>query len=605
MSQIKFRHGRKFPPRITREDLYKRTNQKVEECGVNNHFQALFTDKIAKEVVGLKEYKYESVQPELKLKNDVSWRSAFTVVQHYLNDFQMKITLNTISTEAQKQKLPANEAILQKTNSVSFLGQLVDDSSNLPTFKDRVELFAKDENLPETSQANHSSKHSSPQKYTPKEQEKLFEPKNTKNNFNALPSNPIPTNERQNDIPQNLSNDNDDFEDIQIEDDDINNILDEPPKKSPVKPVNSNKNVVQEEKFSDEFEDSLNEEENSTNGKTITQTVFSKSDFSIKVDELQSDDGKQEAENKQLLQNLMTEQQPKAELESQKQNLDQVQNQTNNEVEEINSDFDADIPLDDSNSEGFASSQNQQNQQNQESNDKDEFVEDDFESDKNVHSDASPIKQPQSNSMANSQNSGAEKVEDFDDDDIDVNLDEDFEIDAEKEKKAEVNAKQQEAAKPPQNSNEEFDDFENTPSADDVDLENLPSSNNTPSKQPEVKKDDDLNHVSDDFDDYEVNIDDDFDEPPKSTSNVSENQTPVKTNKQEEEEEIEVFADDFDNENAKEVESDVVEVDIDDDIQEDEKPQSPKNNDVADIDNRFSQSDDFDDISDQFDIDGE
>ena len=143
-SRLKFRHGRKFPPRVSRDELSERTQQVLSECGVDNHSQAQFTREIAKEVIGLKEYKYESLQPELKLRNDKFWRTAFSVTQSFLKDFQMDLTIDAMKIELQDNRLPLDDRF--KQDSVSFIENLLETNEKLP-FSERVKRFAKRENI--------------------------------------------------------------------------------------------------------------------------------------------------------------------------------------------------------------------------------------------------------------------------------------------------------------------------------------------------------------------------------------------------------------------------------------------------------------------------
>lgn len=527
---IKFRHGRKFPPRISREELYDRTNQRVEECGVNNHFQAQFTNNIAKEVVGLKDHKYESLQPELKLKDAPAWKDAFTVVQQYLTDFQMKITLESISIELQKQKLPVNESFLKNTNSISILSRLVDESSNLPSFIDQVDQFAKEEGIPANGL---ESNQNAAQKYTQKEKNKLFDIKQKKSNENPK----SPNNASAKESPK--VNDNfldDDFDEVEPNIEQKSNV---PPPTSPVKnntnqqkPLSTKSNEA-DEKLSDHFDYSFEEDADTTNGKSITKAVFSKADFSVAVDELQSDDGKQTADNQQMLQQLMAD---NSQNESKQESLvqkdtNQVQEKNqNSDVVEDFSDVDVDIPLDSNSDDDFNGNQSQASDQKaiSKSNPNDtkdinaEIISnDDFEVEVDNQNENSPVKQPETNQVSQDQNSLSNEFEEFDsNDDVDIDIDGDFDHDSEREKKEQPSTPKADNP-PPEN------DFDND-LADDADLDNLPSSNNSPQKTANTANNND-SAIENDFDDFEVDDEDlniDVVESPKAEDVKQQNPEP-------------------------------------------------------------------------------
>lgn len=151
---LHFRNGRKFPQRISKEELYELTQQKLGECGVDVVAQAQFTSLMCKSVVGNNNYMFLSLQPRLKLHTDPAWRAAYTVAISFLQTHQMQITLDTIQTEARNNKLPSHSKILQmapeKGNVLSLLREMVLQSSqgSTPTFREYVVNFSKREKLP-------------------------------------------------------------------------------------------------------------------------------------------------------------------------------------------------------------------------------------------------------------------------------------------------------------------------------------------------------------------------------------------------------------------------------------------------------------------------
>lgn len=151
---LHFRHVRKFPQKVSKEELYELTQQKLGECGVDVVAQAQFTSLMCKNVIGNNNYLFLSLQPHLKLRTDPAWRAAYTVAISFLQIYQMQISLDTIQTEAQNNKLPSHSKILQmapeKGNALSLLREMILQSSqgSKPTFRDYVVKFSKREKLP-------------------------------------------------------------------------------------------------------------------------------------------------------------------------------------------------------------------------------------------------------------------------------------------------------------------------------------------------------------------------------------------------------------------------------------------------------------------------
>ena len=147
---LHFRRGRKFPQRISREELYELVQEKIGECGVDLIAQAQFTSSMAKEVVGHKDHIFSSLQPKLKLRTDPAWRGAFSLVLSILEAYKMQITLDTIQTEVRDKRIPTNMKMLQKKEPKSFLADIVFQTTqgSKKTFRENVLGFSKHENIP-------------------------------------------------------------------------------------------------------------------------------------------------------------------------------------------------------------------------------------------------------------------------------------------------------------------------------------------------------------------------------------------------------------------------------------------------------------------------
>ncbi|KAH0789349.1 hypothetical protein GPJ56_006750 [Histomonas meleagridis] len=192
MSKLHIRNGRKFPPRIPQEELNERTEKKLAECGVDNVSQAKFTCEISKKVIGSKKPIYETLQPNIKCRDDEAWSRAYALVFKFLEEQKMQITLDTINTETQKTKLLLSSAF-DGVNATQYLEEKITKQlQSTESFSQRVAKFVKEEGLDEQA----------PQKISkPVEKDAIKPPKKTIEN----PKRDIPESKPQNKIPLKIA----------------------------------------------------------------------------------------------------------------------------------------------------------------------------------------------------------------------------------------------------------------------------------------------------------------------------------------------------------------------------------------------------------------
>jgi hypothetical protein len=138
---IRVRRGRKFPPRIPKEELNERVSVRLSACGVQNNLQAQYEASAAKVAQTLTDPRFESLKANLKLtRKTKAWKTAFSVVFAYLNEFSMKATHDTIHVEAQNKDFPKDESAFDASRASDYLANLVENANS---FTDHDNRFAE------------------------------------------------------------------------------------------------------------------------------------------------------------------------------------------------------------------------------------------------------------------------------------------------------------------------------------------------------------------------------------------------------------------------------------------------------------------------------
>ena len=149
MRKLHIRNGRKFPPRIPQEELNERVEKKLTECGVDNVSQAKFTCEISKKVIGSKKHIYETLQSNIKFRDDEAWTRAYTLVFKFLEESKMQLTLETINTETQNKRILLSSS-LDGINATSYLEKRIQKQlQSTDSFTQRVARFVKEEHFDE------------------------------------------------------------------------------------------------------------------------------------------------------------------------------------------------------------------------------------------------------------------------------------------------------------------------------------------------------------------------------------------------------------------------------------------------------------------------
>jgi hypothetical protein len=121
---LRLRQGRKFPPRKSNEELAARMHEAMDNCGVQGHLQAEYESEAARLAIGSTDWRLGPCQPNLKLYGDEPWAGAYSAVVAFLKQYDMGITLETLSIEAQGGSLPEWDDFLADETAADCLWRL-------------------------------------------------------------------------------------------------------------------------------------------------------------------------------------------------------------------------------------------------------------------------------------------------------------------------------------------------------------------------------------------------------------------------------------------------------------------------------------------------
>lgn len=160
----KERHVRRIPPHCSKKELLEQTSAELERCGVEMQTQAQFTYEIGKQVIGSRDARFFSLQPELKIRSEEAWNRAYVLVFKYLQKYDMKTTLATIEREFLGKAIPKDTKFLRRQSPIDHMSNLL-ESYKASSFQHRVAKFA---GIPIESQAQPSVQSVAPKMKSPK-----------------------------------------------------------------------------------------------------------------------------------------------------------------------------------------------------------------------------------------------------------------------------------------------------------------------------------------------------------------------------------------------------------------------------------------------------
>ena len=152
-SRLHLPRCRKFPPRVSQEDLKAKTTAVMKEKGANYHFQAQYYEAASKEVVGSTNPKFTTLQPTIKLNNDKTpWAYSYDFVFDFLKKNNMELTLSTINVELGKKNsrlLTGKSNLFNEEDRDQYFSELnhISEQLNYRSFAKEVNEFAQEEGI--------------------------------------------------------------------------------------------------------------------------------------------------------------------------------------------------------------------------------------------------------------------------------------------------------------------------------------------------------------------------------------------------------------------------------------------------------------------------
>lgn len=146
---IRVPRSRKFPSRISQEDLKAKTTAVFKEVGANNHFQAQFYEATSREVIGSNNFRFSTLQPKLKIGGEKeAWQMAYDFIFDFLQKNKMDLTLSTMNTEfLHEGKKPVLTNLFDDIDRNNFFEDLKDQAENSSSFSNHVSDWAKEEGI--------------------------------------------------------------------------------------------------------------------------------------------------------------------------------------------------------------------------------------------------------------------------------------------------------------------------------------------------------------------------------------------------------------------------------------------------------------------------
>jgi hypothetical protein len=143
--RVKLPHCRKFPPRISQEDLKAQITEILKENGTNYHAQAQLYEAASHQVVGSKAPVFCTLQPQVHQHREKAWIIAYEFVYAYLAKYGMDLTKSAMKVEFGASGEPKLTRRFQRTDLDRFYAQLTPNSGQAKTlpFQMRVARTAK------------------------------------------------------------------------------------------------------------------------------------------------------------------------------------------------------------------------------------------------------------------------------------------------------------------------------------------------------------------------------------------------------------------------------------------------------------------------------
>jgi hypothetical protein len=112
----------------------------VDACGVELQTQAQFSHALSKEVVGSHDFRFASLQPKIKMRDEIAWSRAYAIAMQFLEEFEMQTSRATVDHEF-GSAVPCDAAFLREQGPSAYVGRMLRRIEPEP-FRAQIEAFA-------------------------------------------------------------------------------------------------------------------------------------------------------------------------------------------------------------------------------------------------------------------------------------------------------------------------------------------------------------------------------------------------------------------------------------------------------------------------------
>ena len=141
---------KKFPPKLTREQLRFKANEELRQKGVENHLQAIINRNTLEEVLKSENPVFNMIRPSPKQCHKTqAWKIALEFVLDYVKAYQLSETNKTIHLELKEVGDPKSTGFFIKNNREEYFKKLQHVSKKLAyvTFEEKLIEFKKQQAL--------------------------------------------------------------------------------------------------------------------------------------------------------------------------------------------------------------------------------------------------------------------------------------------------------------------------------------------------------------------------------------------------------------------------------------------------------------------------
>ena len=132
-----------YTERVDQLKLNDMTAKRLQECGTDNHLQAMFYSLLATNINKTPINQFAPLKPHIRDKTRESWMIAFQIVNEFLSSSEMKLTLDTMNSEDKKPlKYKSNVAArLHLSSRYPIISELIRSTASYRSLPLKQKLF--------------------------------------------------------------------------------------------------------------------------------------------------------------------------------------------------------------------------------------------------------------------------------------------------------------------------------------------------------------------------------------------------------------------------------------------------------------------------------